>query len=177
VLDCSPLEWEALERLPPADSFPPGAPPVWLALDEVQDPVSCANQVPVYLQGLAHRAFAFLGQVAAASDCGGSTQRERRQAQPDCIRVQCNCAVSHAEMPPTVCTPHPLHSVLLLPNCLERCGADELWGGAALRALSGRVRHTGLQPQCCTAQPSRQQGIRWGTGGELLDTCTTKNAI
>lgn len=22
VLDCSPLDWEALERLPPADSFP-----------------------------------------------------------------------------------------------------------------------------------------------------------
>lgn len=40
MLDCSPLEWEALEQLPPADSFPPGAPPVWLALDEVQDPVS-----------------------------------------------------------------------------------------------------------------------------------------
>jgi tRNA G18 (ribose-2'-O)-methylase SpoU len=40
VLDCSPLDWEALERLPPADSFPPGAPPVWVALDEVQDPVS-----------------------------------------------------------------------------------------------------------------------------------------
>ena len=39
VLDCTPLDWEALERLPPADSFPPGAPPVWVALDEVQDPV------------------------------------------------------------------------------------------------------------------------------------------
>lgn len=40
VLDCTPLEWEPLERLPPADTFPTGPPPVWLALDEVQDPVS-----------------------------------------------------------------------------------------------------------------------------------------
>ncbi len=70
VLDCSELEWEPLERLPaaafgpdgapdssssPGGSSSPGqagasvnagapvlppAPPVWLALDEVMDPVS-----------------------------------------------------------------------------------------------------------------------------------------
>jgi 21S rRNA (GM2251-2'-O)-methyltransferase len=41
VLDCSALEWEAMDRLP--DAQPPdggGRRPVWLALDEVTDPVS-----------------------------------------------------------------------------------------------------------------------------------------
>lgn len=40
VLDCSPLEWSPLDILPPAnDQVVPGSHfPIWLALDEVQDP-------------------------------------------------------------------------------------------------------------------------------------------
>ncbi len=43
MLDCSALDWEALEEFPPADSAAQpdsGRPPVWLALDEIGDPVS-----------------------------------------------------------------------------------------------------------------------------------------
>jgi len=40
VLDCSPLGWVEMDVLPPTVGLPPGPPPVWLALDEVQDPVS-----------------------------------------------------------------------------------------------------------------------------------------
>eukprot|EP00873_Tetraselmis_striata_P029914 jgi/Tetstr1/450178/TSEL_037219.t1 len=39
LLDCSPLEWEAMESLPPPPPVADGAaPPLWLALDEVMDP-------------------------------------------------------------------------------------------------------------------------------------------
>jgi hypothetical protein len=43
VLDCTPLEWEPLEEFPDAQHVTPvhgGRPPVWLALDEIEDPVS-----------------------------------------------------------------------------------------------------------------------------------------
>lgn len=43
VLDCSPLEWEPLDEFPAADSVAGtdgSRPPVWLALDEIGDPVS-----------------------------------------------------------------------------------------------------------------------------------------
>lgn len=42
VLDASALEWEELDRLPDATqiSAAGGRPPVWLALDEVQDPMN-----------------------------------------------------------------------------------------------------------------------------------------
>ncbi len=42
VLDCEALSWQALDTLPHArDAVRPGqAPPVWVALDEVTDPVS-----------------------------------------------------------------------------------------------------------------------------------------
>ena len=43
VLDCSPLQWAAMSRFPDApttlQSMPAGALPVWLALDEISDPV------------------------------------------------------------------------------------------------------------------------------------------
>jgi hypothetical protein len=44
VLDCSPLDFEALEVLPAPELAPGGGGrlPVWLALDEVMDPVSRA---------------------------------------------------------------------------------------------------------------------------------------
>ena len=39
VLDCGPLEFEALRRMPsPPAASSPAPPPVWLALDEVSDP-------------------------------------------------------------------------------------------------------------------------------------------
>lgn len=43
MLDCSPLQWEPLDEFPAADRAAPmdgGRPPVWLALDEIGDPVS-----------------------------------------------------------------------------------------------------------------------------------------
>lgn len=43
MLDCSPLQWAAMSRFPHAptalQSMPAGALPVWLALDEISDPV------------------------------------------------------------------------------------------------------------------------------------------
>ena len=39
VLVAQPLAWEALDQLPAPESLPSRPPPVWLALDEVQDPV------------------------------------------------------------------------------------------------------------------------------------------
>ncbi len=43
VLDCSPLQWATMSRFPDAPaalrSMPAGALPVWLALDEISDPV------------------------------------------------------------------------------------------------------------------------------------------
>ena len=39
VLLADQLPWEALDQLPAPESLPSGPPPVWLALDEVQDPV------------------------------------------------------------------------------------------------------------------------------------------
>eukprot|EP00967_Tisochrysis_lutea_P130027 scaffold224304_cov18-Tisochrysis_lutea.AAC.1 len=53
VLDCSPLAFTHLDKLPPADAVMKEAaaagapPPVWVALDEVLDPVS-------YRRGLAY---------------------------------------------------------------------------------------------------------------------------
>ena len=39
VLLCTPLEWERMDSMPPVAGLPEGPHPVWLALDEVQDPV------------------------------------------------------------------------------------------------------------------------------------------
>lgn len=42
MLDCSQLDWEPLEDFPPAENSAltdGGRPPVWLALDEIGDPV------------------------------------------------------------------------------------------------------------------------------------------
>ena len=39
MLLADPLPWEALDQLPAPESLSGGPPPVWLALDEVQDPV------------------------------------------------------------------------------------------------------------------------------------------
>lgn len=43
MLDCSPLHWATMSRFPEAPttlrSTPAGALPVWLALDEITDPV------------------------------------------------------------------------------------------------------------------------------------------
>jgi len=39
VLLADPLPWEALDQLPAPEGLAGGPPPVWLALDEVQDPV------------------------------------------------------------------------------------------------------------------------------------------
>ena len=39
MLIAEPLAWEALDQLPAPESLPSGPPPIWLALDEVQDPV------------------------------------------------------------------------------------------------------------------------------------------
>lgn len=44
MLDCDPLEWEALERLPAVADVAQQPPPCWLALDEVCDPVSTPIQ-------------------------------------------------------------------------------------------------------------------------------------
>ena len=42
VLDCSALAWEPLDQFPPADEAAAASVrlPVWLALDEIEDPVS-----------------------------------------------------------------------------------------------------------------------------------------
>ncbi|EIE24249.1 SpoU rRNA methylase family protein [Coccomyxa subellipsoidea C-169] len=50
MLDCSALDWEALEEFPPADSAAQpdsGRPPVWLALDEIGDPQNLGAAVRV----------------------------------------------------------------------------------------------------------------------------------
>ena len=40
VLNCSPLEWQPLDAFAGVSGLPGGSlPPVWLALDEVTDPV------------------------------------------------------------------------------------------------------------------------------------------
>jgi len=39
VLLADALPWEALDQLPAPEGLVGGPPPVWLALDEVQDPV------------------------------------------------------------------------------------------------------------------------------------------
>ena len=39
MLLADPLPWEALDQLPAPQGLAGGPPPVWLALDEVQDPV------------------------------------------------------------------------------------------------------------------------------------------
>ena len=43
LLDCGPLEWGNMETFPDApEATDDGSlPPLWLALDEVYDPVSC----------------------------------------------------------------------------------------------------------------------------------------
>ena len=43
MLLADPLPWEALDQLPAPEGLAGGPPPVWLALDEVQDPVRSAN--------------------------------------------------------------------------------------------------------------------------------------
>lgn len=40
MLDCSPLSWEPLDQFQPSSTYEGGPMPVWLALDEVIDPVS-----------------------------------------------------------------------------------------------------------------------------------------
>ena len=42
VLDCSALEWQLMDQLPPAEEAAADSKrlPIWLALDEVEDPVS-----------------------------------------------------------------------------------------------------------------------------------------
>ena len=45
VLLAYPLPWEALDQLPAPEGLTGGPPPVWLALDEVQDPVRPASGV------------------------------------------------------------------------------------------------------------------------------------
>ena len=42
VLDCSTLEWQLMDQLPPAKEAAASSKrlPIWLALDEVEDPVS-----------------------------------------------------------------------------------------------------------------------------------------
>ena len=46
VLDCSPLAWAPLNTFPKAARG--GALPVWLALDEISDPVSPTDAHPLY---------------------------------------------------------------------------------------------------------------------------------
>lgn len=40
MLLCAALEWERMDAMPSRSALPQGPPPIWLALDEVQDPVS-----------------------------------------------------------------------------------------------------------------------------------------
>ena len=44
MLLCGPLEWERMDAMPSPGTLPEGPPPIWLALDEVQDPVSRPSQ-------------------------------------------------------------------------------------------------------------------------------------
>ena len=60
ILDCAPLEFETMNAFPPASEAAAAhgsSTPVWLALDEVTDPVggweSVAKPIPVVLQLLA----------------------------------------------------------------------------------------------------------------------------
>lgn len=48
MLDASALDWAEIDRIPLSPQSEGGRPPVWLALDEVQDPVSV---VPSCVQG------------------------------------------------------------------------------------------------------------------------------
>ena len=42
VLDCSALEWQFMDQFPPAEESAASSKrlPIWLALDEIEDPVS-----------------------------------------------------------------------------------------------------------------------------------------
>eukprot|EP00951_Prasinocladus_malaysianus_P030707 scaffold290637_cov17-Prasinocladus_malaysianus.AAC.1 len=39
MLDCGPLDWEVLDQFPAPPAYDGAAPPLWLALDEIMDPV------------------------------------------------------------------------------------------------------------------------------------------
>lgn len=44
LLECSPLDFESLKDFGEAALQPQSPPPLWLALDEVTDPVSCDSE-------------------------------------------------------------------------------------------------------------------------------------
>ena len=48
VLDCSSLAWEPMDTFPPAEEAAVSSTqlPIWLALDEIEDPVSAVQQFP-----------------------------------------------------------------------------------------------------------------------------------
>ena len=50
MLDCSPLQWATMSQFPDAPTalrtMPPGTLPVWLALDEISDPVRARRWLP-----------------------------------------------------------------------------------------------------------------------------------
>ena len=69
VLDCSPLGWEPLDEFPAANTVAPndgGRPPLWLALDEIGDPVGAC---PMAMQALKNTAFDFPGRLLVSVSC------------------------------------------------------------------------------------------------------------
>ena len=75
VLDCSALEWQLMDQFPPAEEAAASSKrlPIWLALDEVEDPVSsCCPRLSITqsLTGCTSRARTYLRKRCALMHVG-----------------------------------------------------------------------------------------------------------
>lgn len=76
VLDCSSIAWEPMDQFPPAQEAATSSTkfPIWLALDEIEDPVTVLSQAPraiKYMRSLSVLVIGFKVHVEVAS-LGGS---------------------------------------------------------------------------------------------------------
>lgn len=161
ILDASPLVWRELDVLPDATSMQqqqeseqPNSTdssnssstgglrhPVWLALDEVMDPV-CVTW-----------ADGFTTQLAAVVI----------KWVKHCVRA------AVAPLPVGLTSPCCAHAIVFAAMASLRCTAASAltakpWSHAALRLLPGGVWRAGLLPQLCAAVTCCQQGISGGDG-------------
>lgn len=184
ILDASPLIWRDMEQLPHVDDLPqqqagagtvneqePGSSgsgssarglqhPVWLALDEVMDPVSSCHLGlgPFGLLRIFRESIQGLGAQLVVVVVGCNTnQLCVAGPRPGTARAHGHFLVSSMPCSRPVCflSCHPA----LLAVCVCVCPAAKPGGHAALRLLPGGVRCAGLLQELCASQSSGQQGI------------------